>query len=166
MLLLLLLGMLVLAPTSTAQPDARGTSTRQGTTTTQAAVVEELSTVTSLATSSAAVALVADEYAVYEATGNRIDRRDVDDLVSKFHRTGISITNLAVDESHLYATAEVDADTNIYALLRLDKITLETLNQLDFAADDNVPFSLSLDASHVYVGFYTFPGKIVKVCQQ
>lgn len=159
MLLLVAAAMVVVA--NAQGGDVRGTSTRQA-----AQAGEVLTTVANLPTTSATVALVADETAVYEATGNRLDRRDVDNLVSNFHRTGLSVTNLAVDASYLYVTAEIDTATNTYALLRLNKITLATLNRLDFDVDDNVPFSISLDASHIYVGFYTFPGRIVKVCGQ
>jgi hypothetical protein len=78
------------------------------------------------------------------------------------------LTCIHADDTSLWVTGEI---TNLpvtgsrFALVSFDKSTMQHRHVLAFPASDNVPYAMVGDSTHLYIGFYADPGRIVKVAK-
>eukprot|EP00937_MAST-01D_sp_MAST-1D-sp2_P000341 g341.t1 len=76
-------------------------------------------------------------------------------------------TTLQVDDRALYITAKRNVpafrNSEPYQLLQFDKNTMMFLMSRKLSLGDGVPYSIAQDSASLYLGTYSFPGKILRV---
>lgn len=116
-------------------------------------------------------AMDVDEHFVYVATHDIIikaSKDNVDDfgvlsLDARSHLGQLSdftaVRTLRVDATHIYTTAQKAGG---HWLLKIDKDLMELISSVPFGAEDGAAKALALDASYVYTGMETNPGRVLK----
>jgi len=117
-------------------------------------------------------AMAADEAFLFATTYTgqllKVNQLNLNDfgVLNFAQKTGVDhyseLGALAVDATHVYVTAQ-QGPTNV--LLKVSKDTMTVESAFHLVASDNVAYSVLERGDFIYLGLYTFPGKVLKVAK-
>lgn len=112
------------------------------------------------------------DHTIIKASAADISDFGEDDLHVHAQGPWDSLTTVSVDDDALYVTGRYQGDNvdvngealkGRYQIIKFDKTTMAVKSTLNIPEQDNIPYAMRQTDTHLFLGMYSFPGRVVRV---